>query len=78
MAPDGVGEVRHTVCSLVDVGRERGVGPPDVERGRSLQARQRAGHLVPYIQSTYSLENAAEAYADLEQRRTMSAIPLNP
>jgi hypothetical protein len=33
---------------------------------------------VPYIQSTYSLENAAEAYADLEQRRTMSAIPLNP
>ena len=41
MAPDGVGEVGNGVCPLVNVCCERGVGTPDVEGRRSLQARER-------------------------------------
>jgi hypothetical protein len=49
--------------------------PADAEQ--ALEAAS-AGHRVPYIQSTHPRQNAAEAHADLEQRRTMSAIPFNP
>jgi hypothetical protein len=41
----GVGEVRHAVGPLVDVCCEGGVGPPDVEGRRSMEARERGPFL---------------------------------
>ena len=40
MAPDGISEVRHDVFTVLHLCRERGVSTPDVEGGRSLQARE--------------------------------------
>src|SRR4051812_23997250 len=37
-----------------------------------------AGHLVPRIHATYPLEHAAQAHADLEERRTIGALLLTP
>ena len=45
MAPDSVSEVRHRVSPVVDVCRERRVGTPDVESGRSFQFRERGPFL---------------------------------
>src|SRR2546429_3588523 len=38
VAPDGVSEVRNGVSPVLDVGRERGVGTPNVVGGRSFPA----------------------------------------
>src|SRR6266480_3570110 len=46
--PDGVGEVRHGVRAVVDVGGERRVRAPDVEGGRSLKA----GELGPPVRQS--------------------------
>ena len=43
----------------------------------ALQAAH-AGHLLPHIHATYPLAQAAQAHADLEQRRTTGALLLTP
>jgi NADPH2:quinone reductase len=54
--------------------------PPAEQRAdaeRALDAAA-AGDLVPRIHATYSLEQAPEAHADLEKRRSIGAILLAP